>query len=152
MRAFLARRLALGAVTLIAMSMVIFVLLRVAPGNIVDLVFSSAGLVDPAEKQRLTHELLLDRPIAVQYIMWAEAFLHGNLGTSYRYGLPAWQIIRPRIPITVELAVLALLVSIVIWVTTGVVSATRQNTRVGYGVRHLGLAGLSLAVFGLVRI
>ena len=66
MRAFLARRLALGAVTLIAMSVVIFVLLRVAPGNIVDLVFQSAGLVDPSEKQRLTHELLLDRPIAVQ--------------------------------------------------------------------------------------
>jgi len=108
MRAFVARRLALAALTLVAMSVVIFVLLRVAPGNIVDLLFQSAGMVDTAEKQRLTHELLLDRPVAVQYLQWTSAFLHGDFGKSYRYGLPAWTIIRPRIPITVELAVLAL--------------------------------------------
>ncbi|HYM90958.1 MAG TPA: ABC transporter permease, partial [bacterium] len=149
MRAFLARRLGLGAVTLVAMSMVIFVLLRVAPGNIVDLVFQSAGFVDPAEKQRLTHELLLDRPIAIQYLEWAKAFLHGDLGKSYRYGLPAWQIIRPRIPITIELAVLSLLVSIVVGVPTGVVSATRQNTWADYGLRVFSLTGLSLPSFWL---
>ena len=57
MRAFLARRLALGAVTLIAMSVVIFVLLRVAPGNIVDLVFQSAGLVDPASDLAMNEAL-----------------------------------------------------------------------------------------------
>jgi len=68
---FLGRRLALAALTIAAMSVVIFVLLRIVPGNIVDLIFQSAGLVDPSEKQRLVHELLLDRPVAVQYAQWA---------------------------------------------------------------------------------
>jgi peptide/nickel transport system permease protein len=149
MWAFLARRLALAALTIVAMSVVIFVLLRVVPGNIVDLLFQSAGLVDPSEKQRLAHELLLDRSVTVQYAQWAAALLHGDLGKSYRYGLPAWQIIRPRIPITVELAVLAMAVSIAVGLPTGVVSATRQNTWLDYGLRVFSLAGLSMPAFWL---
>ncbi len=149
MWAFLARRLGLAAVTIAAMSVVTFVLLRIVPGNIVDLVFQSAGLVDPSEKQRLAHELLLDRPITAQYFQWAAALLHGDLGKSYRYGLPAWQIIRPRIPITVELAVLAMAVSIAVGLPTGVVSATRQNTWLDYGLRIFSLAGLSMPAFWL---
>ncbi len=149
MRAFLARRLALAVLTLVGMSVVVFTLLRVAPGNIVDLVFQSAGYVDLAQKQRLTHELLLDRPIVVQYLLWAGQILHGDLGISYRYGLPAWQIVRPRIPVTIELAVLALLVSVTIGLPTGVVSATRQNTVADYGLRVFSLAGLSMPAFWL---
>lgn len=146
---FLGRRLALAALTIVAMSIVIFVLLRIAPGNIVDLLFQSAGLVDVSEKQRLAHELLLDRPVAAQYAQWVLALLHGDLGKSYRYGLPAWQIIRPRIPITVELAVLAMAVSIAVGLPTGVVSATRQNTWLDYGLRIFSLAGLSMPAFWL---
>jgi len=146
---FLGRRLALAALTIVAMSIVIFVLLRIAPGNIVDLLFQSAGLVDTSEKQRLAHELLLDRPVAAQYAQWVLALLHGDLGKSYRYGLPAWQIVRPRIPITVELAVLAMAVSIAVGLPTGVVSATRQNTWLDYGLRIFSLAGLSMPAFWL---
>ncbi len=149
MRVFLARRLALAVLTLVGMSVVIFVLLRVAPGNIVDLLFQSGGYVDLAQKQRLTRELFLDRPIAVQYLLWAGQMLHGDLGTSYRYGLPAWGIIRPRIPVTVELAVLALFISIAVGVPSGVVSATRQNTAADYGLRVFSLAGLSAPAFWL---
>jgi peptide/nickel transport system permease protein len=154
MRAFLARRLALAAVTLAGMSVAIFVLLHVAPGNIVDLIFQSAGYVDLAEKQRLTHELLLDRPIAVQYLSWANQILHGDLGTSYRYGRPAWEIVRPRIPVTVELATFALLVAIAVGLPTGVVSATRRNSAADYGLRLFSLAGLSMPAFwlGMVMI
>jgi peptide/nickel transport system permease protein len=149
MWAFIARRLGVAAFTLVGMSVVIFVLLRLAPGNIVDLIFQSAGYVDPAEKQRLTHELLLDRPIVIQYLQWVSQLLHGDLGMSYRYGLPAWQIIRPRIPVTVELAVLALAVSLCVGLPTGVVSATRQNTATDYGLRLFSLAGLSMPAFWL---
>ncbi len=149
MRPFLVRRLALAAFTLAGMSVVIFILLHIAPGNIVDLIFQSAGYVDLTEKQRLTHELLLDRPIAVQYLQWVGQILHGDLGTSYRYGRPAWDIVRPRIPVSVELAVLALLVSIAIGLPTGVVSAARQNTAADYGLRLFSLAGLSLPAFWL---
>ncbi len=149
MRAFLAQRLSLAAFTLVGMSMAIFVLLRVAPGNIVDLIFQSAGYVDLAQKQRLTHELLLDRPIAVQYFRWMAQILHGDLGVSYRYGRPAWEIVRPRIPVTIELAILALLIAITLGLPTGVISATRRNTAADYGVRLFSLAGLSMPAFWL---
>ncbi len=149
MRAYLARRLGLAALTLVGMSVVVFVLLRVAPGNIVDLVFQSAGYVDLAQKQRLAHELLLDRPIAVQYLLWAGQILHGDLGPSYRYGRPAWEIVRPRIPVTIELAILALLVSLAVGLPTGIVSATRQNTGADYALRVFSLAGLSMPAFWL---
>src|SRR5215471_13076113 len=135
--------------TLVGMSVVIFALLRLAPGSIVDLLFSSAGYVDPAEKQRITHELLLDRPIAVQYAQWAGALLRGDLGKSYRYGLPAAQIIGLRVPVTVELAVMGMAVALVVGLPTGIVSATRQNTAADYGLRIFSLAGLSMPAFWL---
>jgi peptide/nickel transport system permease protein len=146
---FVARRLALAALTLGGMSIAIFVLLRLAPGNIADLLFQSAGYVDPAQKQRIAHELQLDRPVAVQYLAWIGDLARGDLGKSYRYGLPAWPIIRPRIPTTVELAVLALLIAVLIGLPTGVVSATHQDTAVDYGLRMFSLAGLSMPAFWL---
>lgn len=149
MRAFVFRRLGLAAVTLVGMSIVIFVLLRLAPGSIVDLLFSAAGYVDPAEKQRITHELLLDRPIVVQYAQWAGALLHGDLGKSYRYDVPAARLIGPRVPVTVELAVMGMAVAICIGLPTGIVSATRQNTITDYGMRVFSLAGLSMPAFWL---
>jgi peptide/nickel transport system permease protein len=149
MRTFVAHRLGLAAITLAGMSIVIFVLLRIAPGNIVDLLFSSAGYVDPAEKQQITHELLLDRPIAVQYAQWAGALLHGDLGKSYRYDLPAARIIGPRVPITVELAVMGMAVALLVGLPTGIASATRQNTATDYGLRIFSLAGLSMPAFWL---
>ncbi len=149
MWAFLARRLTLAAVTLVGMSVVIFVLLRLAPGSIVDLLFQSAGYVDPAEKQHIIHDLSLDRPIPVQYALWVGQLLRGDLGISYRYGLPAWQVIRLRIPVTVELAIMALAVAICLGLPTGVISATRRNTPVDYGLRMFSLAGLSMPAFWL---
>jgi peptide/nickel transport system permease protein len=146
---FVARRIGIGALTLAGMSIAIFVLLRVAPGNIVDLLFQAAGYIDPVEKQKIAHDLLLDRPIAEQYVRWIGQLARGDLGTSYRYGLPAWQIIEPRIPVTVELAVLALLISVGTGLPGGVISATHQNTGLDYGMRVLSLAGLSMPAFWL---
>jgi peptide/nickel transport system permease protein len=145
MWAFVVRRIGLALVTLVGMSVVVFVLLRIAPGNVVDLLFASAGYVDPVEKQRITHELLLDRPIATQYVQWAGALLHGDLGRSYRYGLPAAKIIGPRVPVTVELAIMGLAVAVCVGLPTGIVSATRQNTLADYSLRVFSLAGLSMA-------
>ncbi len=149
MRRFVLHRLGLAAVTLAGMSVVIFVLLRLAPGNIVDLLFSAAGYVDPAEKQRIIHDLLFDRPIAVQYAHWAGGLLHGDLGKSYRYDLPAAQLIGPRVPVTVELAVMGMAVALLLGLPTGIVSATRQNTAADYGLRIFSLAGLSMPAFWL---
>jgi peptide/nickel transport system permease protein len=149
MRAYLLSRLAIGAVTLLGMSLVIFILMRLAPGNIVDILFDAGGYVDPAAKAQLNHELGLDRPLLVQYVTWLGDIVRGDLGKSYRYDIPAWEIVRPRLPISLELAALAIVVSIVLGVAMGVVSAARQDSWLDYGLRVFSLAGLSMPAFWL---
>jgi peptide/nickel transport system permease protein len=147
--AYLVRRLGLMLVTLLGISIVIFVLLRLVPGNIVDVLFDSAGMVDPADKLRIEQELGLDRPIAVQYAEWMGGLLRGDLGYSYVSEKPALDEIVPRIPITLRLAVLALAFSVLLGVPAGVVSAVRQNRPVDHLLRVVSLSGLSLPSFWL---
>ena len=149
MRGYVTKRLLIALVTLVGMSMVIFVLLRLAPGNIVDVLFESAGYVDQADKKQLEHELGVDQPVVVQYARWVGELARGDLGKSYRYDMPAWRIIKPRLPVTLELAGLALLFSVLLGVPFGVVSAARQNRPIDYALRVISLAGLSMPSFWL---
>jgi peptide/nickel transport system permease protein len=148
-KAYIAQRLGIALLTLFGMSLVIFFLLRLAPGDIVDILFASAGYVNPAEKQAILKELGMDRPYWVQYSEWLRQILTGDLGKSYRYDLPAWQIIRPLLPVTLELAALSTLVAVVLGVPTGVISAVKQDSAVDYVLRVLSLAGLSMPAFWL---
>jgi len=136
-------------VTLLGISIIIFVLLRVVPGNIVDILFDAAGFVDPADKANLERELGLNQPIVVQYLRWIGGLLHGDLGYSYVSEKPALDEILPRIPITARLAGLALLFSASIGIPLGVISAVHQGTRLDYALRVVSLSGLSLPSFWL---
>ena len=149
MRGYVTKRLLIATITLVGMSMVIFSLMRLAPGNIVDIIFESAGYVDQADKKLLEQELGVDKPIPVQYVRWIGELFRGELGKSYRYDMPAWTIIKPRLPVTLELAALALLFSILLGVPFGVISAARQNGPIDYVLRVLSLAGLSMPSFWL---
>ena len=146
---YLLQRFFTAFLTLFGMSVVIFVLLRLVPGNIVDILFSSAGFVNPAAKEEIARELGLDQPIPIQYGRWLRDIARGELGKSYRYDIPAWQVIRPRIPVTAELALLALLVAVLLGVPAGVLSAVRQDRATDYLLRILSLAGLSMPSFWL---
>ena len=115
MKTYIAQRLGIGLVTLFGMSVVIFLLLRLAPGNIVDILFSTGGYVNPSERAAIERELGLDKPLWAQYVEWMGQLAVGNLGKSYRYDLPAWEIIRPLIPVTLELAA-AVDASLVSWI------------------------------------
>src|SRR5437764_376155 len=99
------------------MSLLLFVLMRLAPGNITDIIFESAGYVDEADRHRLEAELGIDKPLVVQYGRWLGDLVRGELGKSYRYDLPAWEVIKPRLPVTLELAVLAMGFSIMLGVS-----------------------------------
>jgi peptide/nickel transport system permease protein len=147
--AYIVRRLALMIMTLLGISIIIFVLLRVVPGNIVDILFDAAGYVDPADKANLERDLGLNLPIYVQYLHWIGGLLHGDLGYSYVSEKPALQEILPRIPITARLAGLALLFSASIGIPLGVLSAVHQGTRLDYTLRVVSLSGLSLPSFWL---
>jgi peptide/nickel transport system permease protein len=149
MKTYLVQRLAVALLTLFGMSVVIFVLLRLAPGDIVDILFSTAGYVDPDARRTIMQELGIDRPLVVQYLDWIWQILHGDLGKSYRYDLPAWEIIKPLLPVTLELAVLSIIVAVCLGVPTGVVSAVRQDSPLDYVLRIVSLAGLSMPSFWL---
>ena len=152
MKTYVAQRLVIALLTLLGMSVVIFVLLRLAPGDIVDILFSTAGYVSPSEKQAIMKELGIDRPYWVQYVDWIRQMLTGDLGKSYRYDQPAWQIIRPLVPVTLELAALSTLFAVLIGVPTGVISAVRQDTTLDYVLRLFSLAGLSMPAFWLAMV
>ncbi len=149
MKTYLIHRLLLVFVTLFGMSVLIFALLRLAPGNITDILFDSAGYVDEADKKLIEAELGLDRPIILQYTGWMGDLLQGDLGKSYRLEIPAWDVIAPRIPVTLELAVLSLFFSILFGVPFGVISAVKQDSITDYLLRVISLSGLSMPSFWL---
>jgi peptide/nickel transport system permease protein len=136
-------------VTLFGISVLVFVMLRLVPGNIADILFDAAGLIDTADKAKLEHDLGIDQPIIIQYAEWVNGLAHGDLGYSYVSEKPALQEIAPRIPITAKLAGLALLFSIVFGVPLGVISAVKQNTPIDYILRVVSLSGLSMPSFWL---
>jgi peptide/nickel transport system permease protein len=147
--AYLVRRFLLMLLTLFGMSVLIFVMLRLVPGNITDIIFDSAGFVNPAQKKKIERQLGLDQPIVTQYVTWISGLARGDLGYAYLSEKPAIEEILPRIPVTAKLAVLALVFSVLIGVPLGVISAVRQNTPLDYLLRVLSLSGLSLPSFWL---
>ena len=149
MFAYIVRRLGLMLVTLFGISVVIFFLLRIVPGNIVDILFDAAGFVDPADKANLERDLGIDQPLVMQYLHWISGLLRGDLGYSYVSEKPALEEILPRIPITARLAGLALLFSASIGIPLGVISAVYQGSRIDYTLRVVSLSGLSLPSFWL---
>jgi peptide/nickel transport system permease protein len=149
MLSYIIRRLLLMIVTLFGVSIAIFLLLRVVPGNIADILFDSAGMIDPVEKQKIVADLGLDKSLPVQYGQWIFGFFHGDLGYSYVSEKPVIDEILPRIPITARLAGLALLFAVCTGVPLGVISAVRQNTWLDYALRILSLSGLSMPSFWL---
>ncbi len=149
MGSYLAKRFILMLLTLVGMSMLIFVLLRLLPGNIVDIMFDSAGFVDIAEKAEIEKELGLDQPIPVQYGQWILGLMQWDLGYSYVSEKPIVDELGPRIPITAKLAALALFFSVIFGVPLGIISAVKQDTALDYILRVTSLSGLSLPSFWL---
>ena len=149
MGAYLTRRFLLMALTLFGMSVLIFVMLRLVPGNVADILVDSAGIADPKEKAKIARELGIDRPIFDQYIHWVGGLVQGDLGFAYVSERPAIEEIAPRIPISAKLAGLALFFSVILGVPLGVISAVRQNTSLDYFLRVVSLSGLSLPSFWL---
>ncbi len=149
MTSYIIRRLLLMALTLVGMSIIIFIMLRLVPGNIADILFDSAGFIDPQEKALLEEELGLHLPLWKQYWDWIYGLVQGDLGFSYVSELPTVDELGPRIPITAKLAGLSLFFAVLIGLPLGVISAVKQNTWADYVVRIISLSGLSLPSFWL---
>lgn len=138
-------RLISAVPVLLLISIVAFSLLRLAPG---DPAMLSVGLEAPPEAlAKARAEMRLDDPIWVQYFTWLTDMLRGDLGTSYSDKAPVTQAIADRLPITMQLALFALALIVVVGVPLGVVSALKANTVVDQMIRVGSLAGISVPNF-----
>jgi peptide/nickel transport system permease protein len=138
-------RLALAVPVLVCVSIVAFVLLRLAPGDPAQL---QAGLnATPETIEALRHEMALDQPVPVQYLAWASRVVHGDLGVSYASRQPVTTLIGQRLPITAQIALTALLLIVVIGIPLGIFSALQKDRAVDQTVRVVSLFGISVPSF-----
>jgi peptide/nickel transport system permease protein len=151
MQKYIARRLILFVPSLFGASLLIFVLMRIVPGDIAEILVYQAGSESSAIQERqvkqIRAELGLDQPVVVQYVAWLGGVARGDFGYSYVQRRPVTEILAERFPRSMELAVLTLLVAVAWAIPLGVVSAVRQNTWLDYVVRVISVSGLSLPIF-----
>jgi peptide/nickel transport system permease protein len=147
MLTFIFRRLLSAIPTLILVSLFVFTLQKLLPG---DPVLAMAGEErDPAVMEYLRDKYRLNDPVPLQYIHWVGNVLQGDFGTSLRTEQPVTALLASKLPVTIELAVLALIIALLIGIPTGVISAVRKGTAVDYGANIFALSGISIPHFWL---
>ena len=134
-----------------AISVIVFLLGRVV-GNPVFLLLPQDATA--ADADRLSHQLGLDRPLVEQYLLFASRAIQGDFGDSFRHRLPALPLALMFLPATIQLAGVAFLISVLIAVPLGILSAARQNTMIDHVVRVFSLSGQAMPTFwfGIVLI
>jgi peptide/nickel transport system permease protein len=147
MKGSLGTRLLQVLPTLLLVSMMVFGLQQLMPG---DPALVLAGEEhDPQVVAQIRAELWLDRPIPVQYLHWIGNVLHGNLGYSWRIRQPVIELIAQKLPVTLQLSLMAFVIALCIGIPMGVLSAVKKNSFWDYLANGIGLAGLSTPNFWL---
>ncbi|MGH7319961.1 MAG: ABC transporter permease [Candidatus Rokuibacteriota bacterium] len=149
MRRYLAKRLLSLVPTLVGVSVLTFLFLRLIPGDAIAVRLGTSTVLTPEQLLELRRYLGTDQPLHVQYLTWLGSLLQGDAGYSLRTGQPVVTEIAARLPVTAELALAAALVALVLGLPLGILSALRPNTAVDLGARSFGLLGLSLPNFWL---
>jgi len=146
---YLARRLLSLVPTPLGVSLLTFLFIRLIPGDAIAVRLGTATVLTPEQLAELRAYLGLDRPLPLQYLGWLGAILRGDAGYSLRTGQPVFREIAARLPVTMELALAALLVAVAIGLPLGLLAALRPDGRLDLLARGIGLLGLSLPSFWL---
>jgi peptide/nickel transport system permease protein len=152
MAQYAARRLVQAVFVLFGVSVTVFLMLRLIPGAVVDVVLGLEGSAAPERLAQLRRVFGLDRPLHEQYLTWVRDVLRGDLGRSIRTGRPILPDIVDRLPVTFQLTSLAMGLSLAVAIPLGVVSAIRPNTRLDAVARMLSLLGLSIPSFWIATM
>ena len=154
MRTYIIRRVLLMIPTMYIVSLIVFMLLRFIPGDIVDLIIAHEDdYYGGANRESIEQELGLDVPLLTQYGRWmGDLFLHGNLGNSLWTGRPVVGEIWNRLPVTFELGLIALIISQLIALPIGIFSALRQDTWGDYIARSFAILATAVPGFWLATI
>jgi peptide/nickel transport system permease protein len=145
-RYVLVRLYAMG-LTLLGLTVLVFLMLRLIPGTVVEQMIGADAIVSPAMVAELRRFFGLDQPWYVQYGRWMGQLLQGDLGTSWRTGKPVIDLILERLPVTLELTLLSVAFALAVGIPAGIVSAVRRDRPVDNVTRVGTLLGLSVPVF-----
>lgn len=151
MRTYALRRLLLFIPAVLGVTLVVFVMMRLIPGDIATILVYEAGTegakTEEKAVEKIRHELGLDRPFVVQYLDWLQGAVRGDFGYSYWERRPVSEILHERFPRTMELALMTIILALLWAVPLGILSAVRQDTWSDYLVRVLSVSGLSVPAF-----
>ena len=148
MSRYLLRRLAEAVVTLLGVAILVFLLLRVLPGDEITARFGlEAGALTPNQRVALEQYYGLDRPLVVQFFTWLGSVLSGNFGVSVTSGRSVSTLIADALPVTIELAILSTAIGTVIGVAVGVMAGSNPNTGRDIAGQTFGLLGLGIPNF-----
>ena len=142
---YLLRRLVESLITLFLATIVVFLGIHALPGDPARVLAGEES--DPAAVEEVRHSYGLDQPLPVQYVRYMGKAFQGDLGKSARTGLPVTETIRSALPVTLELAFLAMLVALIIGLSTGVTAAVRRRGPLEWGSNTVALLGLSIPNF-----
>lgn len=149
MQAFIVRRLLALGPTLIFASLIVFVSMRLIPGDVIDLMLAQNDVSGSQDRAAIEAALGLDQPVYLQYFRWLGSALQGDLGRSLWQNTPVAEQLAQTLPITFELGLLALLVALTVALPIGVYSAMRQDSLGDYGARSFSLLMLAVPSFWL---
>jgi peptide/nickel transport system permease protein len=149
MATFIIRRVLAAIPALVLVSILVFLLIRLVPGDVVLKRVAEGGYLSPEDEARIRSELGLDEPLVQQYLTWAGGIVRGDFGDSLWTGQAVLPQILKRMQLSFELAVMAMLLAAVLAIPLGVVAAVKQDTWFDYASRLFAIGGLSLPDFWL---
>ena len=152
MSAFLAGRLLTLIPVLWGVSIVVFLLIHLLPGNAIQIFLGTQVAMTPAQLDELRRLFGLDKPLPLQYVDWISHLLRGDFGVSLRTSRPVLPDILGRLPLSGEITLLALVIALVIGVPIGIAAALRRGSAADAAVQLGGLAGLSIPNFWLATM
>jgi peptide/nickel transport system permease protein len=152
MKRYLLKRCGQLVVVLIAASIVVFLLIHLAPGDPLLVLLGERATAE--QVQRMREAFGLDQPLHVQYLKFLKNCLQGNFGISIRHGVPSGTLVLERLPVTLELVLASMLIAIPLAIFTGIVASIRQNTWWDFLASSVSMFGVSMPGFwiGIVLI
>ena len=151
MYSYIVRRLGFGALTVLGVSIIVFIILRILPGDPLVAIFGAEGFTKLTEAERAHYmaELGLSDPLPVQYLHWIEDIARGNLGRSFFRAESVAEMISRRGPLTAEIGILAVILSWIVGIPVAIVSALRPNSLADHVSRFISIVFLAIPGFWL---
>ncbi|MQF49145.1 ABC transporter permease [SAR202 cluster bacterium AC-647-N09_OGT_505m] len=155
MQRYIARRIALGMFTAALVTLLIFALLRIAPGDVAMMIATQDdpnAAITEADLDEIREQLGLNAPLPTQYVTWIRDVLTLDWGVSLYHGEGIWDTFKQKLPVTLELAIVSVALSTILGIPCGIIMALRQDTWLDYSLRIFSLAGLSIPNFWIATM